>query len=107
MTVTTEQVLKGVQSYYEAEFCQKASGVDKFAAYFMLPSIPSIVQAKLEQFKGSPLANGLINADGLIELDEVRTRAAEAMKHCGAIDIMGFRLGVNDVDKLYEAIWRS
>lgn len=107
MTVTMDQVLRGVQSYYETEFCQKASGVDKFAAYFMLPVIPNIVKKKLDAFKGSPLVDDLINSDGLVEIDTVRERAAAAMQHCGSLDIMGFRLNVDDIDRLYESIRRS
>ena len=107
MTVNMEQVKRGVQSYYEAEFCQKASGMDKFAAYFMLPSVPMIVQSKVEQFQRTPFAAGLIDADGLVEIDKVRERAISAMQHVGSLEVMGFRLGESDVDKLYEAIRRA
>ena len=107
MTVNVDQIKKGVQSYYENEFCQKASGVDKFAAYFMLPSVPMLVQNKLEQFRATPYSVGMIDADGLVDLDSVRDRAISAMQHCGSLEVMGFRLGESDVDKLYEAIRRS
>lgn len=107
MTVTADQIKKGAISYFETEICQKASGVDKFAAYFVLPSIPGIVQTKLDQFGGSPFANGLINPDGQVDLDAVRERALAAMQHCGSLDIMGFRLGPDDVESIYNSIRRA
>lgn len=107
MTVTMDQVKRGTQAYYETEFCQKATGMDKFAAYFMLPSVPSIVQSKLEQFKSTPLAAGLFNSDGLVDIDAVRERALTAMEHCGNVEVMGFRLGAADIDKLYDNIRRA
>ena len=40
--VTLDQIKRGVASYYEAEFCQKSTGLGKFAAYFMMPSLRSM-----------------------------------------------------------------
>ena len=107
MTVSMDQLINGIAAYYESEFCQKASGVDKFAAYFMLPSIPGIVRSKVEQFRTTPFAEGLVNQDGLVDIDAVRDRANTAMQHVGSLDLMGFRLGNADVDKLYDAIRRA
>lgn len=105
--VTMDQFVNGVMDYYEAEIAQKASGAGKFAAYFAMPSIPKIIREKTEKLRGSPLVDGLINPDGLIDIDAVRERAAQAMQHCGSLDIMGFRLGPSDVDMLYDRIRRA
>lgn len=107
MLVSMDQVQRGAANYFETEFCQKAAGIDKFAMYFALPSIPQLIAKKIEPLRGSPLAEGMINQDGLIEIDAVRDRAANAMQHCGTLEVMGFRLDANDVDKLYEAIRRA
>ena len=107
MTVSMEQLQRGITSYYESEFCQKSSGVDKFAAYFMLPSIPGIVAKKIDQFRNTPFAEGLINPDGLVDVDAVRERANTAMQHCGSLELMGFRLDTADVDKIYDFIRRA
>lgn len=105
--VTIEQFTNGVLSYYESEIAQKAAGLGKFAAYFALPGIPKLIKEKADMLRGSPLADGLINADGLIDIDALRDRAAQAMQHCGSLDIMGFRLGPADVDLLYDRIRRA
>ena len=107
MTVTMDQLQRGVVSYYEAEIAQRASGVGQFAAYFIMPSIPGMVAQKVEQFRNLPIASGLITADGLVDIDAVRDRAAEAMKHCGSIELYGFRLNADDVTKLYDHIRRA
>lgn len=105
--VTMDQFVNGVMDYYEAEIAQKASGAGKFAAYFAMPSIPRLIRERAEQLRSSPLLDGLMNADGLIDLEAVRDRAAQAMQHCGSLDIMGFRLGPSDVDMLYDRIRRA
>lgn len=105
--VTVDQIINGVLSYYETEIAQKATGAGKFAAYFAMPSIPNIVRTRVESFRGSPLAEGLINADGLVDLEAVRDRAAQAMQRCGSLDVMGFRLDSSDVDLLYDKIRRA
>ena len=107
MMATIDQIQRGAVAYYETEIAQKANGLGQFAAYFFLPSIPGIVQSKIAQLRESPLAAGLANADGLIDLDAVRDRALEAMQHCGSVEVGGFRLDKTDVEKLYESIRRS
>lgn len=105
--VTLDQFVNGIMAYYETEIAQKASGAGKFAAYFAMPAIPNLVREKAEKLRNSPLIEGLMNADGLIDLETVRDRAAQAMQHCGSIDIMGFRLGPADVELLYDKIRRA
>ena len=105
--VTMDQFINGVLAYYETEIAQKATGVGKFAAYFAMPSIPRIIREKSDQLRSSALLADLINADGLIDLDAVRDRAAQAMQHCGSLDVLGFRLGPADVELLYDKIRRS
>ena len=107
MMVTLDQIQNGVTSYYEREIAQKANGLGQFAAYFFMPSVPALIREKVESFKGSPLVNGLISPDGLVDLEAVRDRAADAMQHCGSIDVMGFRLNRSDIDSLYDYIRRA
>ncbi len=105
--VTLDQFQNGITAYYEHEIAQKASGIGQFGAYFFLPSLSNIVKGKIAGLRESPLAEGLISPDGLIDLEAVRDRAAAAMQHCGSIDIMGFRLDRSDVDSLYDYIRRA
>lgn len=102
--VTIDQISKGAAAYFETEFCQKATGAGKFAAYFMLPSVPGIVKGKFNQFRASPFLSDLINPDGLVDLEAAKARAAAAMQHTGSVDVAGFRLDASDVDKLYKYI---
>ena len=105
--VTLDQVQNGFTAYYEREFAQKASGIGQFAAYFFMPSIPALIQEKIAALRESPLANGLISPDGLVDLEAARDRAISAMQHCGSVDIMGFRISKNDIDSLYDYIRRA
>lgn len=104
MMVNAEQIYRGFSQYFEAEFCQKASGVGQFAAYFMLPSADAFVRKKYEEFRNTDLLADIINEDGLLDLDRARDRAETAMQHCGGFNIAGFNVGVSDVDALYKAI---
>lgn len=105
--VTMEQFINGTMAYYENEIAQKADGIGKFAAYFAMPGIPKLIRDKVDQLRSTPIMEGLINADGLIDIEAFRDRASQAMQHCGSIDIMGFRLGQTDVDMLYDRIRRA
>lgn len=105
--VTIDQILNGITAYYEKEIAQKASGIGQFAAYFFLPSISNVVQEKISMLRNSPLGAGIINSDGLIDVEAARDRAITAMQHCGSVDVMGFRLNQNDVETLYDYIRRS
>lgn len=107
MMVTLDQLQDGVVAYYEHEIAQKASGLGQFGAYFFMPSLSNLVKSKVSGMKGSPLVEGLMTPDGLIDLEAARDRAADAMQHCGSIDIMGFRLDRSDVDSLYDYIRRA
>ena len=107
MMVTQSQIIKGVSNYFEAEICQKASGLMQFGAYFMLPSISARVQAALTDPKVIPMLSDVINADGLYNLDEIKDRAAKAMKHCGRLEFYGLILNSEDVDLLYDYIKRA
>lgn len=105
--ITIDQFISGAMSYYETEICQKASGIGKFTAYFMMPSIPQMIRSRVDQLRGSPFLEGIMNPDGLIELDTLRDRANQAMQHCGSLDVMGFRLNQSDIDILYDKIRRA
>ena len=107
MNVNADQMARGVAMFYEAEIASKTSGIGKFTSYFVLPSIPEIVRKKVAEFSTSPLAEGLVNADGLIDLDMVRDRAQAAMQKCGSVEAMGFRLDANDISSLYDYIRRA
>lgn len=105
--VTMDQFINGVMSYYETEIAQKATGIGKFTAYFAMPGIPKMVRERYDRLRGSPFMEGLVNSDGLIDIDAARDRAMQAMQHCGSIDVMGFRLNCEDVDILADRIRRA
>ena len=105
--VTQEQIIKGIANYYEVEICQKASGLMQFGAYFLLPSIPARAQSILSDPKVSPILSDLRNEDGLYDLEEVKKRASEAMRHVGRLEIYGVALNDDDVNMIYNYIKRS
>lgn len=107
MMVTMDQIKRGAMAYYETEIAQKANGIGQFAAYFLIPAIPGIIDQKVTQLRDSPIGAMLFNADGLADLDKIKEYADNAMQHCGSVEISGFRLDTTDVQKAYDAIRRS
>ena len=105
--VTLDQIKRGVASYYEAEFCQKATGLGKFAAYFVMPSLPGIIDRYMGKLDGLPVLDGIKNADGLFDMEAAKDRAMTAMQHCGNVELMGYRLNADDVEKLYRHIMEA
>lgn len=104
--VNVDQVVRGACGYFENEICRKATGVAKFGAYFMLPMLPQKVNDLMAAYAASPLFSSIFR-DGQIDLELARDYAREAMRQCGSLDVMGFRLDSTDVDSLYEYIRRA
>ena len=87
MVVTVEQFQSGVIKYIDSYLAPKATGIQKFAIYFIAPSIPNLIASKVQEFKSNGMTSDLFDESGNIKLDEVYNRAQDAMKKSGKIYI--------------------
>lgn len=104
--VTHDQVIRGATNYYDREIAQKSKGAVRFAAYFLLPSVPGMVEGYVQAFCSSPAAGEIMDGDR-INLEEARDRALQAMEKCGSVEMYGFRFNAQDIEHLYEYIIRA
>ena len=106
MVVSIDQLRAGVKKYVETEIAGKATGVVKFLAYFMLPSIDKGVVDYINKAKESPIFSEMFNENGHVMIDEVYNRAVFAMDKSGKVLIDKFNLTLDrtDVEKLYQYV---
>ena len=96
--VTVEQIQMGLNRYVEEEIAKKATGFNKFAVYFALPSINKKIPQLINNFKDFFDENGNIN------LDEIYNNAKSAISRSGQFSLYGIIFNETDIDKLYSYI---
>lgn len=106
MTVTIEQIQAGIIKYIDTAMAPRANGVTKFMIYFFVPSIPKMLEQKINEFKNTNIMPELFDTEGNINLDEVYGRAKEAMKKSGKLFIpkINYFADEQDLDMLYNII---
>lgn len=96
--VNIEQIQMGLNRYVEEEIAKKATGFNKFAVYFALPSINKKIPQLINNFKDFFDENGNIN------LDEIYNNAKSAISKSGQFSLYGIIFNETDIDKLYSYI---
>lgn len=106
MSVTMEQIQAGIIKYIDTAMAPRANGITKFMIYFFVPSIPKMLEQKIVDFKSMNVMPELFDADGNINLDEVYSRAKEAIKKSGKLFIpkINYFADEQDLDMLYNII---
>jgi hypothetical protein len=107
MIVNKDQVKLGVKKYVENELAQKATGITKFAIYFMMPSIDQTIVSYINTLQSNTMFEDLFDANKNIELDKVYERALFAMDKSGnklILEKYGLSLDKSDVQKIYDYI---
>lgn len=102
MVASIEQVQKGVANFVENEIAKQATGLRKFAVYFMLPTIHKQVAEYVVKFKD--LMPSLFNENGDIDLDILYNNAKSAIQKSGQFEFAGLIFKETDIDTLYRYI---
>lgn len=95
MTVSMDQLMIGINNYFENEIGSKASGFKKFASYFVFNSSKNKIIAMLQPF---------VNEDNMIDIDALYGYAKEAYKKSGQFTVAGIIFNESDIDKLYNEV---
>ena len=104
MNITVDQLKIGLRKFVENEIAYKATGVTKFLTYFMLPSLDKEVVSMVSQAKDSSIFQEFFTPEGNIMIDEVYSRAVQAVDKAGKIAIDKFKIMLdrNDLEKIYH-----
>lgn len=96
-----DQIILGVERYFENEIGSKATGLKKFASYFVFASyknkLPQMINETTSQL-------GIPTQDGMIDIESVYQYAKEAYKHTGQFTVAGIIFNESDIDKLYNEV---
>ena len=104
MNVTVDQLKSGIKKFVENEIAYKATGVTKFLTYFMLPSLDREINSMVCKIKDISIFDEFFTPEGNIFLDEVYSRATQAVEKSGKIVIDKFQLALDrsDLEKIYH-----
>lgn len=106
MQVAIQQAEMAIMEYIEQEIARKATGVTKFATYFMIGAMQGKVSKIISSLQSNPIVGMLevFTEDGHIHLDNVYSWAKTAMEKSGAVTVSGITFNSQDIDKLYETM---
>lgn len=100
--ITIEQLQAGVVKYIEQEVASKAVGIQKFMAYFIIPSVPGKVLELINRYRA--IASLYMDENGNIKIEEAYKAAREAMEKTLQFEAFGLTFNAADVDALYKYI---
>jgi hypothetical protein len=109
MIVSTEQLHKAILTYAEEEIARKATGVTKFASYFLITSLADHPERTVGAIINNPIIKmtDIVTADGNIKADELYSAARAAMEKSVSVTISGITFTVPDIDKIYTILQRG
>jgi hypothetical protein len=106
MVIPVQQAEMAIMEYIEQEIARKATGVTKFATYFLMGAMQGKIPHLISKLHDNPIVGMLdvFTEDGHIHLDNVYSWAKTAMEKSGAVTMSGITFNSQDVEKLYETM---
>jgi hypothetical protein len=109
MQITKEQLHNAFMVYLEEDIASKASGVTKFASYFIIAGLYGHPEKTVGALLNNPLIQmtDVVESNGLINVDSLYNASRTAMEKCGKITISGITFSSADIDKIFNIIQRG
>mgnify|MGYP003302320235 CR=1 FL=1 len=109
MVVTTDRLHRAIMTYAEEEIARKASGLTKFASYFLISSLANHPEKTVGALLNNPLIKmtDIVNDDGTIKADELYSAARSAMDQSVSVTVSGITFTSSDIDKIYTILQRG
>ena len=109
MIVSVDQLHKAILTYAEEEIARKASGVAKFATYFLITSLADHPERTVGAILNNPIIKmtDIVTEDGNIRADNLYSAARVAMERSVSVTISGITFTVPDIDKIYTILQRG
>lgn len=109
MIVSVDQLHKAILTYAEEEIARKASGVAKFATYFLITSLADHPERTVGTILNNPIIKmtDIVTEDGNIRADNLYSAARTAMERSVSVTISGITFTVPDIDKIYTILQRG
>lgn len=109
MIVSADKLHNAIMIYAEEEIARKASGVTKFASYFLIARLHDHPEKTVGVLLNNPIIKmaDIVNADGNIDADELYSAARMAMEKSVSVTVSGITFTVPDIDKIYNILQRG
>jgi hypothetical protein len=104
MKIAIQQAETAIMEFIEQEIARKATGLTKFATYFLMGAMQGKVPNIISNLQSNPIVAmiDVFDEDGHIHLDKIYSWAKNAMERANAVTISGITFNSMDVEKLYE-----
>lgn len=104
MIISVDKAKNALIAYLENEIARKATGLQKFATYFVIGSISGKADKLLSGLQDNDVVKmlGVFDENGNIKLDEVYAAARQAMDKSQSVTIYGVTFNSEDVETLYR-----
>jgi hypothetical protein len=109
MIVTAERLHRAIITFFEEEVATKATGLTKFATYFVLSSLYNHPEKTVGAILDNPLIKmtGIVNEQGEINADDLYSAARSAMEKAKSITLSGITFSIPDIDHIYSILQRG
>ena len=104
MFVNTNQLQIGIINFIENEIARKAVGFQKFATYFVMPSIPKKIQDYVNSLASNAMFEEYFDENRNVNVDLLYNNAKQAVAKSGQFTAFGVILGETDITRMYEYI---
>lgn len=109
MIISANQFHNAIITYAEEEIARKASGITKFATYFLISSLANHPEKTVGLITNNPFIKmtDIVTEDGNIKADELYSAARSAMEKAVSVTVSGITFTVPDIDKIYTILQRG
>lgn len=109
MLITTEHMHRALMVFLEEEIAGKATGIGKFAAFFLLGSLNDHPEKTVGLLLDNPLVKmtDVVTPDNMIKADELYRVARMAMEKAQSITLAGITFNAQDIDHIFNIIQRG
>jgi hypothetical protein len=109
MVVSAEKLHQAIMIYAEEEIASKATGLTRFASYFLISSLHNHPEKTVGLLLNNPFIKmtDIVREDGMIKADELYSAARAAMEKAVSVTIAGITFSVPDVDRIYTILQRG
>jgi hypothetical protein len=109
MIVSAERLHRAIITFFEEEVATKATGLTKFATYFVLASLYNHPEKTVGAILDNPLIKmtGIVNEQGEINADDLYSAARSAMEKAKSITLSGITFSIPDIDHIYSILQRG
>ena len=92
--------------YIDSQVAPQATDLQKFVVYSMMYAVNNKINDIVKQYAPVMKMVGIMDDNGVIDLEYTHNMARDAMDHAGKLNVMGFVMDSSDIESLYNIAQR-